>query len=340
LNEPTNIILEKLKEVDPVMADRWHPNERRKIQRSLELYLKTGKPASEIYNEQRQRRDAPPDEDGLGVEEDVTTSTAFRFPTLLYWVHAPKDVLYPRLDTRIVKMLDRGLLDEVRSLTNFRISNDASNGTPVDQSRGIWVSIGYKEFLDYQSAISGEPQNASVLEKIKVAAIEKTQAATRQYANRQLRWIRIKLLNAISSARQQDNMFLLDGSDISRWEDLVLQPAREITARFISGHPLSNPTGLSALASELLTPKRNYDLGRRPDLWQKRVCETCGTVAVTENDWNLHRKSKGHRRAVGMKKKQENTHRIRSGDLKTAQMDLVDVLEASLYTFAEDDNPG
>ncbi|KAF2652773.1 tRNA isopentenyltransferase [Lophiostoma macrostomum CBS 122681] len=339
LSEPTDVILEKLREVDPVMADRWHPNERRKIQRSLELYLRTGKPASEIYNEQRKRPDTPLDQASPDIDSDLTTGTAFRFPTLVLWVHAPKDVLYPRLEARIHRMIDRGLLDEVRSLANFRISHDTSNGTPVDQSRGIWVSIGYKEFLDYQSAMSGKLEDASGLDKIKTMAIERTQAATRQYANRQLRWIRIKLLNAIWSAKQQENLFLLDGSDISRWDDLVVHPAWKITARFVSGDSLPKPTELSALARELLTPKRDYDLGRRPDLWQRRVCETCGTVAVTENDWELHRKSRGHRRAVGLKKKQENASHIRSRDLITAQTELLDVLEASLHTFAEEDCP-
>src|SRR5436190_11089962 len=48
-------ILQKLREVDPVMAARWHPNETRKIRRSLEIYLQTGRPASEIYQEQRRQ---------------------------------------------------------------------------------------------------------------------------------------------------------------------------------------------------------------------------------------------------------------------------------------------
>jgi tRNA dimethylallyltransferase len=37
LQEPTSVIMAKLKEVDPIMAGRWHPNDRRKIQRSLEI---------------------------------------------------------------------------------------------------------------------------------------------------------------------------------------------------------------------------------------------------------------------------------------------------------------
>jgi tRNA dimethylallyltransferase len=334
LDEPTEIILEKLREVDPVMAERWHPNERRKIQRSLEIYLRTGKPASQIYDAQRRRRE------GETVANDpnstaITDGTGLRFPTLMLWVHAQKDVLYPRLEERIIKMLDKGLLEEVEMLNKFRVSYEDRTGSTIDQSRGIWVSIGYKEFLTYQSARSDAQYTEADVEEHKQAGIEKAQAATRQYANRQLKWIRIKLLNALFGASQKGNTFLLDGSDISKWEEQVLQPARHITEQFLSGQTLPEPTELSPLASEMLKPKRDYDLGQRPDLWQKKVCETCGTVVVTENDWKLHVNSRAHRRAVGTKKKQAGLLHNHSREMKTVQADLVDVLEAYQHTFDE-----
>ncbi len=327
LNEPTSVILEKLREVDPVMADRWHPNESRKIQRSLEIYLRTGKPASQVYDEQRIKREI---EQSANNSDDTESSTGFRFPTLLLWVHADRDVLYPRLDGRVDKMLAKGLLMEVDELTRFRTDHEARTGSAVDQSRGIWVSIGYKEFLGYQSALADGTISTEELEKQKVAAIEKTQAATRQYANRQARWIRIKLLNALFGAGYKNNMFLLDGSNLPSWNRDVIQPAVKITNDFLSGQPLVDPTSLSAAAAENLTPKRNYDLGQRPDLWQKKVCETCGTVSITENDWKLHGKSRAHRRAVGIKKKQANAKARAPKDRSTLQADVVDVLESYL----------
>ena len=82
----------------------------------------------------------------------------------------------------------------------------------------------------------------------------------------------------------------------------------------------------------MLTPKRDYDLAQRPDLWQKRVCETCGTVATTENDWKLHGMSRAHRRAVGVKKKRENAERAgeEEKDMKALQKNLVEVLKIGL----------
>jgi tRNA dimethylallyltransferase len=334
LEEPTDVLLARLKEVDPVMADRWHPNERRKIQRSLEIYLRTGKPASQLYNEQRLKRDSSPNRTD---DETPTSRSGLRFQTLLFWVHADKDVLNKRLDGRVDKMLTRGLLSEVEELGNFHQDHELRTGTSIDQSRGIWVSIGYKEFLDYQHALSDVSQSESELEKLKVAAIEKTQAATRQYANRQIKWIRIKLLNALLTAGQQSNTFLVDGSDLLNWTRCVVNPAITITDCVLSGQPLPVPSTISAAAADMLTPKREYDLGQRPDLWQKKVCETCGTIAVTENDWSLHVKSRAHRRAVGVRKKQENAREVQEKDRKVVQADVIDVLENYLESFPNEE---
>lgn len=330
LDEPTDILLEKLREVDPVMADRWHPNERRKIQRSLEIYLKTGKPASQIYDEQRLRKELPND-----APDDVSR---LRFPTLLFWVHASKEILTKRLDSRVDKMIQNGLLSEVEALHNFRMEYEAHTGQDVDQTRGIWVSIGYKEFLAYQTAVVDGSSSEAELAKLKRAAIEKTQAATRQYAKRQIRWIQIKLLNALLAAEQGGRTFLLDIPDASQWDAAAVQPSSDITAKFLSGQHLPDPTSLSPAASEMLNPRRDYDLSQRPDLWGKRECETCGTTSFNENDWKLHLKSRAHRRAVGIQKKKENAPpRSREPkDVAVSQEDSEDVLETYMSTIAHE----
>lgn len=333
LDEPTEVVLAKLQEVDPIMADRWHPNDRRKIRRSLEIFLKTGKPASQVYDEQRLRREISPD---AACNNSDDGSSRMRFPTLTFWVHASKDVLYPRLDGRIDKMIASGLLQEVEELTTFRQDFEARTGETVDQSRGIWVSIGYKEFLDYYHSVNATEAEAAEAAKLKMAAIEKTQAATRQYANSQIKWIRIKLLNAIAGAGQTGNVFLLDGSDLSKWEEDVVGPAMSVAKKFLDGEELTSPPCLSAAAADMLVPKRGYDLSQRPDLWQKRTCETCGTVAVTENDWSRHVKSRAHRRAVGVEKKQKNDKGATEKERKSLQADIVDVLEDYMHAFPDD----
>lgn len=331
LEEATEVIHAKLREVDPVMADRWHPNERRKIQRSLEIFLKTGKPASQIYTEQRLKKDQFPGDSAKDLDDD---SRRMRFQTLVFWVHARKDVLYLRLDNRVDKMLAKGLLQEVDNLANFKREHEAQ-GQTVDESRGIWVSIGYKEFAKYQQALAQGSNSEAELALLMNEGIEKTQAATRQYANRQLKWIRIKLLNAFIEAGQQGNVFLLDGTDLSTWDSSVVHPALQVAEQFLSGQGLPAPSSLSVAAAEMLVPKRSYDLGQRPDLWQKRTCETCGMIAVTENDWQLHVKSRAHRRAVGVEKKQKNTEAMRNESRDKVQADLVDVLQDYMHTFRD-----
>ncbi|KAF2644031.1 tRNA isopentenyltransferase [Massarina eburnea CBS 473.64] len=327
LEESTEVILARLKEVDPVMADRWHPNERRKIQRSLEIYLKTGKPASKIYDEQRLKRELSP-HSGDGEEG----TTGLRFSTLVFWVHAAKDILYQRLDGRVDKMIEKGLLSEVETLSKFSASYETSTGKHLDQSRGIWVSIGYKEFLKYRAALTSGTSEKE-LSQLKSVAINSTQAATRQYAKRQVRWIQIKLLNALINAGQQGNTFLVDGSDISKWDEKVAQPANDITKEFLASGTLPDPLELSTTAREMLVPRRDYDLAQRPDLWKKKVCDTCGCIAVTENDWNLHIKSRAHRRAVGARKKAENAPSPTTRHAKVEREDMVDVLESTSNAF-------
>jgi tRNA dimethylallyltransferase len=325
LEAPTEVLLEKLREVDPVMADRWHPNERRKIQRSLEIYLKTGKPASQVYAEQQSKKELSRDEVGNAAD--------LRFPTLVFWVHASKDVLTARLDSRVDKMLEKGLLAEVETLHNFRTQHEARTGQEIDQTRGIWVSIGYKEFIDYQTALCEGSHSDADLEKLKQAAVEKTQAATRQYSKRQIRWIQIKLLNALLAAGQGGSTFLLDLPEVSKWDVAAVQPSSSITEKFLLGQSLPDPATLSETARDMLNPRRNYDLSQRPDLWGRRVCETCGTTSFNENDWKLHLKSRSHRRVVGANKKKASATPGKTRDSTAVREDVIDVLESSKLTF-------
>lgn len=337
LDEDTHIIHAKLKEVDPIMAERWHPNDRRKIQRSLEIYLQTGKPASKLYSEQRMRNELSPSRIPDLKEEQ---RSFLRFEPLVFWVHADKGVLYPRLDGRVDKMIDRGLLDEVQQLNTFRQTHEKNAGTNIDQSRGIWVSIGYKELLDYQQSLETPGFDPIEIAKLKSFGVERTQAATRQYANRQIKWIRIKLLNALIGENQGKTTFLLDGSNLAKWQEDVLDPAISVTGRFLSSQSLPDPASLSEAAAELLTPKRDYDLAQRPDLWQKKTCEICDKIAVTENDWKLHVKSRAHRSAVGKKKKSDNAAIAANQPCKHLAADVVDVLESYLASSKIAENQG
>jgi tRNA dimethylallyltransferase len=296
LEEPTPVILQKLRDVDPIMADRWHPNDRRKIQRSLQIWLNTGKPASETYEQQKAALNSRPD-----VSE--TESSTLRFDTLIFWLHADRDSLRPRLDKRVLKMVDSGLLDEVRRLYDLQ-RNEAASGAVVDGTRGIFISIGYKEFTEYCAALTAGDASEEQLDKLRDAAIEKTQTSTKQYAKRQIRWIQYKFINAAQRNNAQDHLFLLDGSEISTWSDDVEAKANYITAKFLHGEALPDPRPLSAEAEVMLEPK-GADLSHSREQWEKQTCEACGVTAVTKDLWEKHTKSHRHRKILARRSRKE-----------------------------------
>ncbi|KAK0760336.1 hypothetical protein N5P37_007419 [Trichoderma harzianum] len=290
LEQPTDVLLEELKKVDPIMAERWHPNDRRKIQRSLEIYLHTGKPASELYAEQEKRKAAVAQEPG----------TSQPWEKLLFWVYSERDVLTARLDSRVDKMLGAGLLDEVQELFDMK-RNKAAEGQILNMTKGIWQSIGYKQFEPYMAARE-EGKDEADLEKIKSNALEEMKAATRRYANYQTRWIRLKQIPRLKEQGPEafGSLYLVDSTDVSKFKANVIEPAAEITSKFLAGESRPVPTELSELAREVLT---RVSEPPPKDIPCKRTCEICQTVCVTEQAWQRHIKSAGHKRVMKKKKR-------------------------------------
>jgi tRNA dimethylallyltransferase len=304
LERPTKEILEQLRQVDPVMADRWHPNERRKIQRSLEIYLMTGRRASDIYKEQRQRRMLHEGNVSHTDNASDPEDSSLLQSTLMFWVHADKEVLRERLDTRIDKMVKTGLLDEVTSLNTF-LNKQVVAGIDVDLSRGIWVSIGFKEFEPYLTALKSDTLSNKEVEASLMASIERMKTATRQYSKSQIRWIRIKLMAALSNANALNSLYLLDASNLNRWSEDISDPAAEIVRKYIAQEELPLPIDLSPVAREILAPKQSLEFRDRTMV--RQTCELCNMATVIEEEWQRHLKSRSHRRAV--KKANRNVSR-------------------------------
>jgi len=290
LKEPTNVILEKLREVDPVIADRWHPSDRRKISRSLEIWLKSGKCASEVYAEQKVRA---LDQPNLGAAPEPVLDP------LIFWAYSNKDALTHRLHQRVLKMLDSGLLEEVNELSRKQLELEREL-RQVDLTRGVWISIGYKEFADYTAASHREAPEAE-LEDLKRKAVERTQISTHQYAKSQLKWIRNKLIRALQRAGTS-KIYLLDGSDLENWQVSVSEKAVAVTRSFLNGANLPDPVQFASPYQEELMPK-GQDLSHSREQWQKKTCDTCGVVAVTLSDWKKHFTSNRHKKILASKRK-------------------------------------
>ncbi|EPS40663.1 hypothetical protein H072_5480 [Dactylellina haptotyla CBS 200.50] len=309
LEAPTSEILAELQRRDPVMANRWHPNDRRKIQRSLEICLTTSRKASDLYAEE--------------AANNAGKSTA-RFSNILFWVHASDEVLASRLKGRVDKMIEQGLFGELDEL--YKLYKE--NKDEMDTSSGIWQSIGWKEFvpylvakdtLDNDGGTNAEAKKTleNELDRLKAEGIDKTNVATRHYSKSQVKWIRIKLLNKLLAdvaSLPDGGMYLLDTSDLSRWNDTVRDPAVRIAQAFLNpdipNENLPKPTEIATLPTDLLKPHKK-DMATDRSLWVNNTCEHCHVTAVTQELWNKHINGRAHRQVVKRKMKREQIELLR-----------------------------
>ncbi len=113
------VLHKRLKEIDPVSAEKIHANNVKRVIRALEFYKLTGKPISE-HNEAEQQKESP-----------------YNFA---YFVLTDERAnLYKRIDLRVDLMLKNGLLDEVKKLKDMGYHRDMVS----------MQGLGYKEILDY-----------------------------------------------------------------------------------------------------------------------------------------------------------------------------------------------
>ncbi|KAK0770902.1 tRNA dimethylallyltransferase, mitochondrial [Friedmanniomyces endolithicus] len=178
-------------------------------------------------------------------------------------------------------MLEAGLLDEVRTLDAYA-NAEAAAGRPVDKTRGIWASIGYKDFKEYMQVLQSEKASEKDLEYWKHNAPSKTKDSTRQYAKRQVRWIRSKFINSLPASNM---LYLLDGSDIPAFDNAVVDLAVDLTSSFLAAELMPDPSSLSPAAAEKLQPARLHydDSTASPEKWTKQHCETCDVTCVVES---------------------------------------------------------
>lgn len=291
LNAPTDVLLQKLREVDPSMASRWHPNETRKIRRSLEIYFQTGRPASEIYAEQRRQRQI------ASVDENSASGRGLRYQTLIFWVHADKEILNSRLDARVDTMIEQGLMSEAERMLLY-IQEKQSQGLTVDQTKGVWVSIGFKELGPYFSALRDGSSTGEELGNLRRSCVESIKTATRQYAVSQIKWIRNKLWRALAETRMTSRLYLLDSSNVDHWDTCVKQASERLVYSFLHNEPCPGPKSLSELARVTLEAKEAQAQKPTSDLPKCVTCDICRKTMMNEEQWNAHVKGQGHKRAL------------------------------------------
>lgn len=307
LEDTTEAMWKKLKEVDPVMADRWHPNDRRKIRRSLEIFLTTGKRASDIYDEQQRNKtpQAPSDANNSKPE------------SLLFWVHSESEVLKERLNKRVDKMLDNGLMEEITQMDHHL----RSAGEATDFTKGIWQSIGFKEFQPYLKALRDEA-SAKDAEKAKQQSLEDMKTATRQYAKYQVKWITKKIVPQLKEQQVMDQLYVLDSTDVTRYSDNVTDKAVLLTRHYLAGEEMPEPASISEAAKTVLDTaiEKGSQLQGTPC---RKTCTVCNVTTLTEELWEQHVKGKTHRRLL------RHSHRTAMTPFKPAEKGLMVVAETS-----------
>jgi tRNA dimethylallyltransferase len=292
LDAPTDVVLQKLREVDPVMAGRWHPNEARKIRRSLEIYFQTGRPASEVYAEQKRLK-----QEALANDDPTAGEGHLRFPTMIFWVHSEKETLTSRLGTRVDAMIEQGLMSEAQRMSDY-IREKMAQGASVNLTRGVWIAIGFKELAPYFEALHNGSLNSEALETLKKSCIESIKIATRQYSVSQVKWIRNKLWSALAEIGMAHRLYLLDSTNAEDWVKCITQPSEFLTQALLKGKPTPDPKSLSELAKSILGAKEDQSQND-PDFVAKCfACNVCRKTMVNEEQWNVHLNGHSHKRAL------------------------------------------
>ncbi|KAH9096093.1 hypothetical protein LEN26_017587 [Aphanomyces euteiches] len=247
---------QKLVEVDPEMAQRLHSKDVRRVQRSLEVFYQTGTKHSEL----------------IAKKEDDSNETLF--DACMLWVDCDRPVLHQRLDSRVDKMVEDGLVPEIESLMAHIKDHLAASPIPLGL-KGISQAIGFKEFQPYLAAKEDttNPDVAKVLEE----CIVNLKTGTRQYAKRQITWIRNRIVP------RNIPVYKLDTTNVNAWTTNVSTPALAIASAFLKNEPIP----FEACTAET----RDTDSKK-----VKNICEPCGNREfVGLAQWNEHLRSKGHR---------------------------------------------
>lgn len=138
-----------LKDVDNESYKKLYPNDLKRVIRALEVYKLTGKPISH-FNDMKRDYSVP-------------------YDVFYFVLNMDRKELYERINKRVDKMIEKGLLDEVINLKKMGYTSDIQS----------MKAIGYKELMEY---IDGN----CTLED----AILKVKQGSRNYAKRQLTWFR------------------------------------------------------------------------------------------------------------------------------------------------------
>jgi tRNA dimethylallyltransferase len=153
--EGSDVLHQKLQQVDNIAASKIHPRNIRRIIRALEIYYGTGKPPSQLWH-----KELP------------------EFSTLIIGLTAERNELYRKIDQRVSKMIRQGLVQEVKNLSEMG----------YDSSLPSMSSIGYNQIYQF---LRGQLTFSAALEKIKSEThrLARHQYAWFQLSDKRIYWL-------------------------------------------------------------------------------------------------------------------------------------------------------
>lgn len=141
-------LYEEAKKIDELACEKISKTDKKRIIRILEIFNKTGKTKTELDKESRANEP--------------------KYDFRVFAIDIRRDILYDRINRRVDKMLQMGLIDEVKLILNKYKEFPTS-----------MQAIGYKEVIEYfENKISYQEM------------VEKIKQETRRYAKRQFTWFR------------------------------------------------------------------------------------------------------------------------------------------------------
>ncbi|XP_037492474.1 LOW QUALITY PROTEIN: tRNA dimethylallyltransferase 2-like [Jatropha curcas] len=290
-----------LKNLDPVAANRIHPNNHRKINQCLNLYSRSGILPSKVY----QGKAA----ENWGRIDDC------RFNCCFICVDAAIPVLDQYVGQRVDCMIDAGLLGEVYDIYSPN----------VVYTRGLRQAIGVREYEDFLRGYLLEGRNFSPndftdeslfmvsankekmlkdnireilcssddneLKLVLVEAIDKVKLNTRRLIRRQKRRLNTLQMLFGWNIHYVDASESISSKSDESWSAQVVGPAVEIIRSFLSEDGSSVSDLRASDGAGMGSIERN--------LWTQYVCKACGDrVLRGAHEWEQHKLGRGHRKRV------------------------------------------
>lgn len=268
-----------LQKIDKAMAERLHPNDTRRVENYIKLYISEGiLPSKKLLEANEARR------------------LRFKNPIIFWPKWEKNDNLGKKVAERIDEMIDAKGLLEIVEIFDYAKNFELKTGQPL---KGVFQSIGYKEFdqlVNWLYREKGNTQNikeflASIqnvsdldteaLELLKECKAKLTNS-TIQYAKRQLTWIKSRFS---ANTKLNQRLFKLEFDTAENFKTEQIPRALGIVEDCLQGK------------FDLLSDASGGELYKK-DSWKQFYCDKCQVYCQGEKLWKTHTTSKRHRKSL------------------------------------------